>query len=232
VSHTSRAFSTARKLSAAERRGLIEAPGSATLDDTGHQRMASLQKAMTERPHLELDVPMTYSPDLDRPALAQTELQRKLVALKQKELGSQKKAPANPVDASALTDPAEHFRLLAAEYRQELGKDTALPDSALAVEAARKKKGEQPAYDPAIADLQNALVAKAPVTDSDLEELGKRRAHAIQDALLMGSEIDQARVFLITASPGAPSKADAAAKPDEQSKAPHGDVVRVELALK
>jgi len=191
-------------------------PGSAALDDQGHERMASLQKAMKERPQLELDVPMVVSPDLDRPALAQRELQKKLIALKQKELASQKKASPSPGDDSVLADPAEHYRLLAAEYRQELGKDTPLPDSALAVEAAKKKKGEQPAFDPAIADLQNALLAKVQIDDSDLEQLGKRRGRSVQDALLGSGEIDQSRLFLINA----PAKAGA------------GDVVRAELALK
>jgi len=191
-------------------------PGSAALDDQGHERMASLQKAMKERPQLELDVPMVVSPDLDRPALAQRELQKKLIALKQKELASQKKASPSPGDDSVLADPAEHYRLLAAEYRQELGKDTPLPDSALAVEAAKKKKGEQPAFDPAITDLQNALLAKVQIDDSDLEQLGKRRGRSVQDALLGSGEIDQSRLFLINA----PAKAGA------------GDVVRAELALK
>jgi hypothetical protein len=171
---------------------------------------------MKERPQLELDVPMVSSPDIDRPALAQRELQKKLIALKQKELGAQKKGSPAPVDGSVLADPAEHYRLLVAEYRQELGKDTALPDSALAVESAKKKKGEQPAFDPAITDLQNALLAKVQIDASDFEELGKRRARAVQEALLGSGEIDQSRVFLVNA----PAKSGA------------GDVVRAELALK
>jgi hypothetical protein len=191
-------------------------PGNAALDDQGRERMASLQKAMKERPQLQLDVPMASSPDLDRPALAQRELQKKLIALKQKELGAQKKGSPAPVDGSVLADPAEHYQLLVAEYRQELGKDTALPDSALAVESAKKKKGEQPAFDPAITDLQNALLAKVQIDASDFEELGKRRARAVQEALLGSGEIDQSRVFLVNA----PAKSGA------------GDVVRAELALK
>ena len=153
--------------------------------------------------------------------LAQRVLQEKLTALQQKEAasharGKQAKEPAAD-PAAALADPAEHFGLLAAEYRAELGKDAPLPESAVAVEAAKKKKGETPAFDPAIADLEKALLARAAVSDSDLENLGKRRARAIQDVLLGGdSGIDPARVFLINAPPKADTK----------------DVVRIELALK
>ncbi len=189
-------------------------PGSATLDATGQERIASLVKAMKERPQLELDVPVAFSPDLDRPALARRALQGKLVALKQKDASGRKQSV--PADDTSLADPAEHFRLLAAEYRVELGKDAPLPDSAAAVEAAKKKKGETPAFDPAIADLEAALIAKVQVTESDFEELGKRRAHSIQEALLGGGEVAAGRVFLIDAPPKADAK----------------DVVRLELALK
>jgi len=196
-------------------------PGSATLDPAEQQKLASVAKALKERPQLELDVPTASSPELDRPVLAQRVLQEKLTALQQKEAasharGKQAKEPAAD-PAAALADPAEHFGLLAAEYRAELGKDAPLPESAVAVEAAKKKKGETPAFDPAIADLEKALLARAAVSDSDLENLGKRRARAIQDVLLGGdSGIDPARVFLINAPPKADTK----------------DVVRIELALK
>ena len=115
-----------------------------------------------------------------------------------------KQAPAiRPDPAAALADPAEHFGLLAAEYRAELGKDAPLPESAVAVEAAKKKKGETPAYDPAIADLEKALLARAVVSDSDLENLGKKRARAIQDVLLGGgSDRPRARLSGQRASEG------------------------------
>jgi hypothetical protein len=212
-------------------------PGSVAIDPAGQERIASLVKAMKERPQLEVDVPMAFSPELDRPALAQHELQSRLLALNARPGPHKKSTTADKAagavagggtgpeggaaagaapDTAALADPAEHFTLLAAEYRQEMGKDAALPDSALAVEAAKKKKGETPAFDPAIADLQTALLARVAVTDSSLEELGKRRAHSIQDALLAGGEIDAARVFLITTAPKNATR----------------DVVRVEMALK
>ncbi|HEX5323703.1 MAG TPA: DUF748 domain-containing protein, partial [Capsulimonadaceae bacterium] len=191
-------------------------PGDADLDPAAHDKLASLAKALKERPQLELDVPMSYSPDLDRPVLAQRALQAKLTALQQKEAASRKRGAA-PVDpATALADPAEHFQLLLDEFHVEIGKDATLPESVADVEAARKKKGETPAFDPAIADLEKALLAHAQVSDSDLENLGKKRAHSIQEALLGGDTgIDPGRVFLVNA----PAKADK-------------DAVQVQLALK
>ncbi len=172
---------------------------------------------MKERPQLELDVPMAYSAELDRPVLASHALQDKLIALQQKGPAARKKPVDVPTDPGAvLADPAEHFRLLTEEYHAELGKDAQLPDSAVAVAAAAKKKGETPAFDPAIADLESALVAHIEVTDSDLQDLGKHRGRSIQDALLGKGEIDPSRVFLINAAPKSDAK----------------DVVRIELALK
>jgi hypothetical protein len=194
-------------------------PGSAALEPAEQAKLTSVAKALKERPQLELDVPSSFSPELDRPVLAQHVLQGKLTALQQKEASSDKhrKQAKEPDPAATLADPAEHFGLLAAEYRAELGKDAPLPDSAAAVETAKKKKGETPAYDPAIADLEKALLARAAVSDSDLENLGKKRARAIQDALLGGgSGIDPARVFLINAPPKADTK----------------DAVQIALALK
>jgi hypothetical protein len=122
-----------------------------------------------------------------------------------------------PPDDPALTDPAQRFRLLVDIYRAELGKSTPLPDSVKAAEAASKKKAPPPDFAAANAELEAALLQKMPVPDNELERLGKHRARAIQDVLLIGTDLDPARVFVIgTAPKGAQEK----------------DKVRVELALK
>jgi hypothetical protein len=103
-------------------------------------------------------------------------------------------------------------------YKADMGKSTALPEQALAIENAGKKKDQPPPdYGAANAELEAALVQKSPVPDSELEVLGKHRARAIQDVLLMGTELDPARVFVIGNAP---------------KKVPEKDKVRVELALK
>jgi hypothetical protein len=124
---------------------------------------------------------------------------------------------APPPSDPALTDPAQRYHLLVALYRAELGKDTPLPDLAKAIEAAGKKKDQQPDFSGANAELEAALVQKTPVPDNELQILGKHRARAIQDVLLAGTDIDPSRVFVIGNAPkGAADK----------------DKVRVELALK
>ena len=193
-------------------------PGDATVDAAGQEKLAALRKALAERPQLKLDVPMTYSADLDRPVLEERRLEEKLLNIKRTELASKRRKASEeePVDATLLTDPAEHYRLLVALHRAELGKDAPLPEAALAFEQARKeaKKDEPPPADAAIAALEAALKQRAPVADTELEALGRQRAAAIQEVLLSDGSIEPTRVFVINAKPetaaeGSPPPPDA-----------------------
>ena len=114
----------------------------------------------------------------------------------------------------ALADPEKHFRLLVEQFQADLGKDVALPPSAAAVPAAKVKEGAP--YEPAIADLNAALIDHVQVPDGDLEALGKQRAQAIQDALLSGGQVEPARVFIVNTPPA----------PDS------GEKVKVSMAVK
>jgi hypothetical protein len=56
-------------------------PGSAVLDAPEHDKLVGLAKALKEKEKLELDVPVTYSADVDRPGLAAAHLNQRLLAL-------------------------------------------------------------------------------------------------------------------------------------------------------
>jgi hypothetical protein len=319
-------------------------PGSAVLDPSEHDKLVALVKALEEKEKLELDVPVTFSPDLDRPGLAAAHLNTRLLELSQDKAGGHKHAksggksnsaaanasqkaaaapaaqsanarmsaasdetspggslaatldkasppgpsaaassansspsagtsataahvdgapssasggsagptssagshaPTSPGSSSAsagaaapdsapsptsavmdappptdpaLTDPAQRYHLLVALYRSDLGKSAPLPDLAQAIEGAGKKKDQPPPdFGAANAELEAPLLQKTPVPDSELEILGKHRARAIQDVLLIGTDIDPSRVFVIGSAPKGPAEKDK---------------VRVELALK
>lgn len=180
------------------------APGSAALDATALTRLDSITKALDARPGLELDIPNTYSTQIDTPALAAQQLQNML-----------RKQAGAAADA-APADPATQFKLLLARYHEELGAKAPLPPATQALAAASKSKAAAPDYAAANTELTTALLQRITVADAQLQNLGTRRAHAVQDALLHGTNIDPARVFLI----------NAAAQP------PPGNTVRLELALK
>lgn len=187
------------------------AAGSAELTPPMQSQLAGLTKALSERPQLKLDVPIVASAGLDRPQMAQAQLTRQL-AVRAETSRQGRKHPEQAAEL-ALADPATHFQLLVEQFRSDFGKDATLPPSAVAAQAA--KKGESAPYDAAIADLETALLAHIQVPDSDLEQLGRSRASAIQNALLSGGQVDPARVFIVNAAP----------KPDS------GDTVKVELAV-
>ncbi len=187
------------------------AAGSAALDKAAQDQLAGLRKALAERPQLKLDVPIVTSARLDRPQLARAQLDREL----QQRAQGTRQGRKQPEEAAqtALADPATHLKLLIEQFHATLGKDAALPPSVVAVQEAKKK--EAPPLEPAIADLETALLARIEVPDSDLDALGKDRARAIQDALLSGGQVEAARVFVVNAAP----------KPDS------GSTVKVELAV-
>jgi hypothetical protein len=186
--------------------------GSATLEKPAQDQLASIAKAMKERPQLKLDVPIVYADAIDRPALAAAGLRSELQA---RELATRegRKHPDTALEL-ALADPEKHFNLLLDQYQSELGKDKPLPPSVVAVQQVKRK--ETPPYDPAISDLNAALIDHVQVSDDALAALGKERAHAIEGALVSEAQVEPSRVFIVNAPP----------KPQS------GDKVKVELQVK
>ncbi len=97
-----------------------------------------------------------------------------------------------------------------------MGAKSPLPPATTALTAARKSKGATIDYAAANAELRAALRERIRITDTDLQALGTRRARAVQDVLLHGTNVDPARIFLING----------------QAQPPPGNTVRLELALK
>lgn len=190
-------------------------PGSSSLDVQARQRLAVVAKALAERTSLRLDVPSSFAPDLDRSALGKELVRQRLLALKRSELAAHHHYD-DTVDASTLDDPREHFRLLLAEYRTEMGSSAALPEDLRAVATSKKSRSTEPPSAAAMIELETALAAHVTVSDTDLQSLGQRRARAVQDAVLAAGGIDPSRLFILAAS----------------ATAPHGARVQLELGLR
>ena len=181
------------------------APGSANLDAAASEKLASLTKALHERPQLALEVPATWSPDADASALASRELESRLQAL----------AQTRKAGADALTDPAQRLELLLAMYRAEKS-GAALPPGAQALQEIRAKDRDAAAIARANVELESALRPGIDALEAQLQALAQLRARAIQDALLASGQVEPARVFMLAAE----------AKPAEAGK------VRIALSLK
>lgn len=77
-------------------------PGATTLDLAAKERLASLAKALKERPQLQLDIPALYSPEVDGSALA---------TQKPNTPAQGREPPARVDDAAATPQPASEHDL-------------------------------------------------------------------------------------------------------------------------
>lgn len=83
-----------------------------------------------------------------------------------------------------------HYRLLLVAYRNAFGPKAPLPAAAQKV----------PPFDPAVLELQSALLEHIQVSDADLQDLALRRAQAIRSAILSAGGLDAARVGVTAAA--------------------------------
>lgn len=191
-------------------------PGATTLDPAGQEKMATVHKALVERPALQVDVPMAFSAELDGGLVAKQALESDLAKL----AGGQKKLLGGRPDAeetaAMLADPEERFELLAKQFRADAGAEAGLPGEAAAFEALKKKERTPEGLTAANKVLEDDLLARHPATPEQMEALGKARGQSIQAALLGSGEVDAARVFLISAD----------------SQPPGATRVKLELSLK
>ncbi len=170
--------------------------GEATLDEAAHARAAALVKALSARPGLNVDVPMAYSTELDSPVLAERKWQAELEARAAHKLGVETAEPGQLARVQAM--PGAYHTLLEDAYSASFGQKSAPPAVAKGMPAAQAQAA-------AVAWLEAALRAHVSVSSRDLEALAAARAAAVQAALLDGTSIDPARVFMVKAAPQAPA---------------------------
>jgi hypothetical protein len=179
-------------------------PGSGTLDAAAVAKLASLTKAVQERPQLALEVPALYAVDRDFAVLAAQQLDEKLAA--------QTRVATGP---GTSTGEARRFHGLLQLHRAEKP-GAPLPPAAQALQAAHAKDRDVAAMAAANRELEAALRPGIDTLVARLEALAQLRARNIQDALLGSGQVEPGRVFML-----APGAAPAA-----------GEKVRVVLSLK
>ncbi|MGH8326212.1 MAG: DUF748 domain-containing protein, partial [Steroidobacteraceae bacterium] len=172
------------------------APGSATLLPAARGQVASLAKALAQRPQLHLQVPAVYAADIDRAALARRQLRQQLMTLARSGAGrrshsgkaapAREKVPPGAAGREVLELPGEHYRLLRAAYQGAFGAKAPLPAAAQKV----------PPFQPAIHELQSALLEHMQIPDADLQDLAERRAQAIRSAIVSAGGVAATRVAL------------------------------------
>jgi hypothetical protein len=183
-------------------------PGVAQLDSAGADKVKTVVKALAERPQLKIEVPIAEVAELDRPALVEAQFLAQIrEAQAAKDSG---KKSAAQVPALDQMDPAARLDLLAKLYEKKLGGKPKYPDTIANIKSKPDVMAAKTDF------LAQELHAHIAIGEAELDALGQQRAVAVQQALLMDTQIDPARVFL--------AANDKAKKQDGK--------VRLELSLK
>jgi hypothetical protein len=157
------------------------ASGSDAIGAAGLEKIASLRKALDERPGLKLDIPWTAVPSVDAPALDSARWEAAVDAA-----GGQDPAKA------WKTDRQEYLRRLMLLYEQANGAKPELPKPPKPADGeARPDPVEL-----AISQLEPGLKAGMAVGSEELGALAQARAEAVRNALLGEEGIGAERVFI------------------------------------
>jgi len=158
------------------------APGYADLSAAAHDKLATLAKALNERPGLKIDAAGRAIPDVDREGLKRAQLDQALHAEKLKS-GAADGASANAGETAAL-DAAEYPKLLTNVYK-----------AADIADKPRNVLGIAKTIPPA--EMETLLLASYRVDDAALTALANRRAQAVKAWFVGEGGIPAERVFII-----------------------------------
>ncbi len=195
------------------------APGSADVPAAGESRLKALAKALNERPGLKLEIAAKVDPDSDREGLRRQSLDRRVRALKVKDLVA--KGESATV-AEVPVSPEEYPVLLGRVYEAEK-----LPKP-------RTSSGAKQSLPPA--EMEKLLLASTQIGDDELTALGDRRSQAVKQWLQATGQVPEQRLFLLATKLGkgsegadaAPASAGGTDQPSQAGAKPG----RVEFSLK
>ncbi len=156
-------------------------PGRAALDKTAQDKIASLVKALENRPALKLDITGRIDPETDNEGLRRRNLDRKVKAVKFEKLAEKENGPSGLDEVRV--DSAEYPKLLKQVYSQ--GK---FPKPRNVIGLAK---------DLPVPEMEKLLLANTSVSDDDLRQLGIRRARVVADAIVKTGGIASDRVFVL-----------------------------------
>ncbi|MFT3758563.1 DUF748 domain-containing protein [Thauera sp.] len=157
------------------------APGAAAPADAEHEKLATLAKALLDRPALRLDVTGRADPAVDTDGLKQASLQNMVKAEKLKTM------VAKGQEAPSLDDievgAEEYGELLKKAYREG---DFKKPKNFIGM-----------TKDVPVADMEALILANATVGDNELRALAQRRAQAVRDWLAGEGGVPGERIFVL-----------------------------------
>jgi len=161
------------------------ADGRATLDPPQREKIATLAKAMNNRPALNLEITGRVDPVSDLDGLKRVGIERKVKAQKLKDLARRGQAPRSVDDVQV--DKSEYARYLKDAYGDE---SFPKPRNVIGL-----------AQDLPVPEMEKLMMQYAKVSDEDLRQLASQRAQVVRDALLANNQVAAERLFVVAAKP-------------------------------
>lgn len=165
-------------------------PGKSTLDAAAEGKLATLAKALAQRPALKLDVTGHADPPADRDALRAAAFDRKIRAQKLKEM-AKKGGEGLSIDNVAIL-PEEYPKYLLKAY------------SAETFPKPRNLIGMQKELP--VPEMEKLILTHIAVGDDDLRQLAQDRAKRAIDFLAATNQVEPGRIFLVEPKSLAPEK--------------------------
>lgn len=155
-------------------------PGTDILNESAMKKIATIAKAMKERPGLSLEISGFTASQLDRPALEKLIFNRKIAMAKYLEIEGDDGAPKS-VDKVKVT--AEEYP----DYLEDVYKEEPF-------EKPRNLIGMVKTLP--VPEMEKAIRDHIQVTPSDLSQLARKRAEVVRDILINQKGIKAERIFL------------------------------------
>lgn len=159
----------------------VEFPaGRATVDEAAGKKLGVLAKALNERNSLKLEITGRIHPELDREGFKHLGVERAMKAEKLKDLKSAGEGKSlDEIDIA----PEEYKRYLTRAYR--------------AAKFPKPRNMIGMLKDLPVEEMEKLMLANAPASDGDLDQLGKERAEAVSAWLVNQGGVAAERLFLV-----------------------------------
>lgn len=159
--------------------------GRSNLSQAARDKVATLAKALNNRPALKLEIMGRSDPATDLEGLKRVAIERKVKAQKLKELARRGQAPRSVDDVQVAAD--EYPRFLKAAYGEETFPK---PRNVIGL-----------AQDLPVAEMEKLMMQHGKVSDDEMRELASQRAQAVRDAILATGQAEADRLFVVAAKP-------------------------------
>jgi uncharacterized protein involved in outer membrane biogenesis len=174
-------------------------PGRANLDKADQAKIATLAKALNNRPALSLEISGRVDPLTDLDGLKRVGIERKVKAQKMRDLARRGETPRSVEDVQVPA--AEYQQYLKAAYGEETFPK---PRNVIGL-----------AQDLPVPEMEKLMMQHAKVGEDEMRQLATQRAQTVRDSLMTAGQVGSDRLFVVAAKPlGAEERAKLKGRPN------------------